>query len=178
MGNLSIRCRMGRSTMPRCLPSANGVHSKTPRVDWRTYSRRSSASMSCSWLFLGGLVSTRARLLFTNRRTACDTRVLPVEYFGANGNQCLIRLSQPKGPLQGDLLFTIQDRLHVRDEPCSEKSRCHNRSHCCLEEKTALIPARVNALPYFKSLEHNFPALGVNSPHFSSRLLSIGLLRR
>jgi hypothetical protein len=31
------------------------------------HSRRSSASMSSSWLFLGELVSTRARLRFTNR---------------------------------------------------------------------------------------------------------------
>jgi hypothetical protein len=63
--------------------------------------RRPSASMSFSWLFLGGLLSSRARLRFTNLRAACDTRLLPVENFSANGKQCLIRVSQPRGPLHG-----------------------------------------------------------------------------
>jgi len=87
MGNLSIRC----------------FERKTLRAEVRPRPQRSSAAMSCSWLFLGGLVSTRARLRFTNRRTACDTRVLPVEDFSANGKQCLIRLSQPRGPLQSSV---------------------------------------------------------------------------
>lgn len=82
------------------LSSIHRVHRKTPRAGVRTYSRRSSASMSCSWLFLGGLLCSRARLRFTNWRTACDTFALPVEDFAANGKQCLIRLSQPRGPLQ------------------------------------------------------------------------------
>jgi hypothetical protein len=30
--------------------------------------------------------------------SACVTVVLPVEEFAANGEQCLIRLSQPRGP--------------------------------------------------------------------------------
>jgi len=117
MGNLSIRCQMGRSMMLRYLLSANGVHSKTPRAGVRTSSRRSSASMSCSWLFLGGLVSTRAHLRFTNRRTACDTRLLPVEHVSANGNRCLIRLSQPRGPLQpalGLAGWLLQNFLQLR----------------------------------------------------------------
>jgi len=50
MGNLSVRCLDG----------------KTPEQELRP-PRRSSASMSFGWLFLGGLVSTRARLRFTNR---------------------------------------------------------------------------------------------------------------
>jgi len=122
MGNLSIRCQMGRSMMLRYLLSANGVHSKTPRAGVRTSSRRSSASMSCSWLFLGGLVSTRAHLRFTNRRTACDTRLLPVEHVSANGNRCLIRLSQPRGPLQTDQF------LHYRREEEEERKRVDSRT--------------------------------------------------
>jgi transposase InsO family protein len=72
---------------------------KTLRTEVRLRPQCSSASMSCSWLFLGGLLSSRARLRFTNRRPACDTHVLPVENFSANGKQCLIRLSQARGPL-------------------------------------------------------------------------------
>ncbi len=33
-------------------------------------------------------------------RAACDTRVLPVQNCSANGIQCLIRWSHPRGPLQ------------------------------------------------------------------------------
>ncbi len=51
MGNLSIRRWRGSTLGAGLLPCP----------------QRSSASMSCSWLFLGGLVSTRARLRFTNR---------------------------------------------------------------------------------------------------------------
>jgi hypothetical protein len=50
MGNLSIRC---------CNENTPGQELCLPQ--------RSSASMSFSWLFLGGLVSTRAHLRFTNR---------------------------------------------------------------------------------------------------------------
>src|SRR6516164_735399 len=51
MGNLSIRCGMR----------------ETPRTGVYACPQRSSAAMSFRWLFLGGLVSTRARLRFTNR---------------------------------------------------------------------------------------------------------------
>ena len=50
MGNLSLRCSNEK-------PEAASVHR----------SRGSSASMSSSRLFLGGLISTRARLRFTGR---------------------------------------------------------------------------------------------------------------
>src|SRR5215469_595499 len=84
MSNLSIRC----------------CPTNTLRAEACPRPQRSSASMSCSWLFLGGLLSSRARLRFTNWRTACDTRLLPVDDFSANAKQCLIRLSQPRAPLQ------------------------------------------------------------------------------
>src|SRR6516225_6245354 len=102
MGNLSIRCFEGT----------------TLRAGVRPCPQRSSASMSCSWLFLAGLVSTRARLRFTNRRTACDTRVLPVEDFLANSKPCLIRLSQARGPLHGGayLLTDTDSMLFVASE--------------------------------------------------------------
>jgi hypothetical protein len=50
MGNLSIRCGNGKR---------GGQDLSRPQ--------RSSASMSFSWLFLSGLVSTRARVRFANR---------------------------------------------------------------------------------------------------------------
>src|ERR1019366_930615 len=50
MGNLSIRCGMRNTGSRSC-----------------ACPQRSSASMSFSCLFLGGLVSTRARFRFTNR---------------------------------------------------------------------------------------------------------------
>ena len=51
--------------------------------------------MSSSRLFLGGLLSSRARLRFTGRRSECDKVVLPVEIFAANGEQVLtVCLSQ------------------------------------------------------------------------------------
>ena len=50
MGNLSIRCGIRNTGSRSC-----------------ACPQRSSASMSFSWLFLGWLVSTRARFRFTNR---------------------------------------------------------------------------------------------------------------
>jgi hypothetical protein len=38
-----------------------------------------------AWLFLGGLLSSRARLRFTSRAPVCGKVVLPVERFSANG---------------------------------------------------------------------------------------------
>ena len=45
--------------------------------------------MSSSWLFLGRLVSTRARLRFTSRVRVCCNTILPVEDFSSNGQLCL-----------------------------------------------------------------------------------------
>src|SRR5215469_10113095 len=50
MRNLSIRCGAGKTP---------GQQLPLPQ--------RSSASMSFGWLFLGGMLSSRARLRFTNR---------------------------------------------------------------------------------------------------------------
>ena len=87
MGNLSIRWDAARCRLVFHPPTA--YTTKRREQVCETYSRRSSASMSCSWLFLGGLVSTRARLCFTNRRTACDTRILPSRIFQRTANSVL-----------------------------------------------------------------------------------------
>ncbi len=50
-----------------------------------------------------GLLSGRARLRFTSRRTACDGPALPVENFAANGKPRLIRRSYPRGALQAEI---------------------------------------------------------------------------
>jgi len=83
MGNLSIRCGMRNTGSRSC-----------------ACPQRSSASMSFSWLFLGGLVSTRARFRFTNRGQACSKLTLPVEHFSANGKLSLNCLSHPRGQAQ------------------------------------------------------------------------------
>jgi hypothetical protein len=83
MRNLSIRC--GARKEP-------GQELPLPR--------RSSAAMSFSWLFLGGMLSSRARLRFTNRGTVCSKLVLPVEEFTANGELPLNCLSHPRGQAQ------------------------------------------------------------------------------
>jgi hypothetical protein len=49
------------------------------------------------WLFLGGLVSTRARLRFTSWAPVCCNVVLPLEEFSSNGQLCLNCLRQPRG---------------------------------------------------------------------------------
>src|SRR6266496_4545336 len=51
MGNLSIRWSTGKTPGTALVPAPSG----------------SSASMSFGWLFLGGMLSSRARLRFTNR---------------------------------------------------------------------------------------------------------------
>ena len=83
MGNLSIRCWAGATPGQKLPPP-----------------RRSSASMSFSWLFLGGMLSSRARRRFTNQGAVCRTLGLPVENFAANGELSLNYLSHPKGQAQ------------------------------------------------------------------------------
>jgi hypothetical protein len=63
-----------------------------------TCSQRSSASMSFSWLFPGGLLSSRIRLGF--RAAVCGKLVLPVEAFLSNGVPCLNCLSHARGQAQ------------------------------------------------------------------------------
>src|SRR5579859_7821370 len=48
----------------------------------------------------GGLLSSRARLRFTNRAPVCCNVVLPVEKFSSNGQLCLNCLCQPRGQAQ------------------------------------------------------------------------------
>ena len=80
MGNLSIRSR-GWKTPGQKLPPP----------------QRSSASMSFSWLFLGGMLSSRARLRFTNPGQCAVELGLPVENFAANGKLSVNCLSSPQG---------------------------------------------------------------------------------
>ena len=65
--------------------------------------------MSFSWLFLGGVVSTRARLRFTNRAPVCGKLASLVEDFSANGKVSLNWLSHPRGQVQSPLFsFSIR----------------------------------------------------------------------
>src|SRR5215831_13840022 len=81
MSNLSIRC---------------GAE-KTPGAGVRACPRRSSASMSCSWLFLGGLVSTTARLRFTNRGQHAVNSVLRSSVLQCTANYLLTVCLTPGG---------------------------------------------------------------------------------
>ena len=62
-----------------------------------TCPQRSSASMSCSWLFLGGLVSTRARLRFTNRGQCAVNSVCRSSILQRTAKLSLNCLSHPRG---------------------------------------------------------------------------------
>jgi len=53
--------------------------------------------MSFDGVFLGGLLSSSARLRFTSRAPVCCNVVLPVEIFSSNGQLCLNCLCQPRG---------------------------------------------------------------------------------
>src|SRR5665213_1415061 len=59
------------------------------------------------WLFLGGLLSSMARLRFTNRVRVCCNVVLPVEFFSSNRQLCLNCLCHSRGQahLAGRVLF-------------------------------------------------------------------------
>jgi putative transposase len=52
----------------------------------------------------------RSPLPLHRLRSECCTVVLPVEQFAANGEQCLIRLSQPRGPPQAGTSAEAQQR--------------------------------------------------------------------
>ena len=62
-----------------------------------TCPQRSSASMSFSWLFLGGLVSTRARLRFTNRGQCAVNSVCRSSILQRTAKLSLNCLSHPRG---------------------------------------------------------------------------------
>jgi hypothetical protein len=70
-------------------------------------------------LFLGGLLSSRARLRFTSRTPVCCNVVLPVEIFSANGEQCLNRLCQPRGQAQCGFYNLCQFHRSLRVTSCS-----------------------------------------------------------
>jgi hypothetical protein len=55
------------------------------------------AWMSFRLVILDGLLSSIARLCFTNRFRVCCRVVLPVDCFSANGEPCLNHLCQPRG---------------------------------------------------------------------------------
>ena len=69
-------------------------HGRYPTTDVRV---RTLGSIRYS---LASCYSRIARLRFTNRVPVCDTVVLPVEEFSANGEQCLNWLSQRRGQAQ------------------------------------------------------------------------------
>src|SRR6266496_4071154 len=97
MGNLSIRCRSG----------------KTPGAAVRACPRRSSASMSFSWLFLGGVVSTRAPPPLHQPGPVCDRLGSRVEDFSANGKVSLNWLSHPRGQVHFDSDESEAERKRV-----------------------------------------------------------------
>src|SRR5208283_4245031 len=96
---------MRKSIDPMSIAEKLGVVNRGPRP------QPSSASMSFQLAIPGRLLSSRARLRFTNRRAVCSKLILPVEDFSSNGEQCLNWLSQPRGQAQIDLIVTFQKNL-------------------------------------------------------------------
>src|ERR1700739_1162980 len=80
MRNLSIRWGNGKRRGRSCL-----------------LPQRSSASMSFSWLFLGGLLSSRARLRFTNRGQSAVNSVHRSRIFQRTANYLLTVCLTPGG---------------------------------------------------------------------------------
>src|ERR671924_791157 len=91
MGNLSIRWRGGT----------------TPGADLAACPQRSSASMSFSWLFLGGLVSTRARFRFTNRGQHAVHSLCRSSIFQRTANYLLTVCLTPGGKPNHSLLVVL-----------------------------------------------------------------------
>src|SRR5262252_155810 len=83
--------------------------------------RRPSASMSCGWLFLGGLVSTRARLRFTNRGQCAVNSVLRSSILQRTANYLLTVCPTPGGKCT--VTFT-------EDQICGSKFLREFRSAC------------------------------------------------
>src|SRR6266536_1371496 len=81
MGNLSIRC---------CRQAGLGA-------GVAACPQRSSASMSFSWLFLGRLVSTRARFRFTNRGQHAVNSLCRSSIFQRTANYLLTVCLTPGG---------------------------------------------------------------------------------
>src|SRR5437899_652383 len=87
MGNLSIRCG--------AFENAGSRSCACPR--------RSSASMSFSWLFLGGFALQQGPPPLHQPGVACSTLGLPAEHFSSNGKLSLNWLSHPGGQAHTDL---------------------------------------------------------------------------
>src|SRR5215469_4181759 len=88
MRNLSIRCGAGKTP---------GQQLPLPQ--------RSSASMSFGWLFLGGMLSSRARLRFTNREQCAVNSVHRSSLLQRTANYLLTVCLTPGGKRNG--LLTI-----------------------------------------------------------------------
>lgn len=102
MGNLSIRCGMRNTGSRSC-----------------TCPQRSSASMSFSWLFLGGLVSTRTRFRFTNRGQHAVNSVCRSSILQRTANYLLTVCLTPGGkPI---VLKKVLPRPPWSGEPAHEK---------------------------------------------------------
>src|SRR6516164_5290271 len=101
MGNLSIRCGMRETTR-------TGVYARP---------QRSSAAMSFRWLFLGGLVSTRARLRFTNRGQHAVNSVRQSRILQRTANYLLTVCLTPGGKRSASIQFFPLDllRRHIGD---------------------------------------------------------------
>src|SRR5208282_3427656 len=82
MGKSIVRCQMQsreRRWLP--LPALIGLLSLQPAIPWQVGLHQSPPPLH-------------------RPGSECVTVVVPVENFAANGQQCLIRLSQPRGPPQ------------------------------------------------------------------------------
>src|SRR5208282_1854437 len=82
MGKSIVRCQMQsreRRWLP--LPALIGLMSLQPAIPWQVGLHQSPPPLH-------------------RPGSECVTVVVPVENFAANGQQCLIRLSQPRGPPQ------------------------------------------------------------------------------
>src|SRR6266496_2874694 len=98
MGNLSIRC---------CRQAGLGA-------GVAACPQRSSASMSFSWLFLGRLVSTRARFRFTNRGQHAVNSLCRSSIFQRTANYLLTVCLTPGGKATETLsipIGTVMSRL-------------------------------------------------------------------
>ena len=93
----------------------------------------------------------RSPLPLHRLRSECCTVVLPVEQFAANGQQCLIRLSQPRGPLYSEtkaLPHSVGDLPSLRPQnflwrPIAD-AKCCSRRYSCRVPRNAFSAANVH----------------------------------
>ena len=142
MSNLSIRCGLG----------------KTPRAEVRIHPRRSSASMSCSWLFLGGLVSTRAASASPTGRSMQYTRFVGRGFFSERQT-----VSYSPVSAEGSTSVVVLPKLHsfsmllrVVILPTFRTFATLNNSPQSLDEKILFV------------CQHHFSLLPNNFTHFAT----------